>query len=189
MNKRSILVNLFGGPGVSKSTTAAGIFSLLKIHDIDCEYVPEFAKDLVWEDRHKSLKNQLYIFAKQYHRLWRLNGVVDVIITDSPLLFTLVYANDNEMSNFKPMVVQSYNSFNNLNYLLKRTKKYNPNGRYQDEEGAKKVDKQIIQMLEKYDIPHTELDGDFTAINVIAGYILLMFQKEMKTHLSDIIYL
>jgi ABC-type glutathione transport system ATPase component len=55
----TIMVNIYGGPGCGKSTTAAGVFTLLKIHKIDCELVTEFAKDLTWENRHKTLENQL----------------------------------------------------------------------------------------------------------------------------------
>jgi hypothetical protein len=93
------------------------------MHNVDCEYVSEFAKDLVWENREKSLKNQIYIFSKQYHKLWRVNGIVDVIITDSPLLLSLIYANETAAEKFKEMVIEEFLSFNNLNYLLKRTKK------------------------------------------------------------------
>jgi len=60
----TLIVNLFGGPSSGKTTMAAGLFCLLKMHGIDCELVTEFAKDLVWEERFKTLKNQQYIFGK-----------------------------------------------------------------------------------------------------------------------------
>ncbi len=55
------VVNLFGGPSAGKSTTAAGVFALLKLHDLRSELVTEFAKDLTWEKREKTLNNQYYI--------------------------------------------------------------------------------------------------------------------------------
>ena len=185
--KDTIVVNLFGGPGIAKSTTAAGIFSLLKMHDIDCEYVPEFAKDLVWEERHKSLKNQIYIFSKQYHRLWRVNGIVNVIITDSPLILSLVYAHISGAELFKSMVLEEYHTFNNMNFLLERTKRYNPNGRYQDEKGALEVDKDVVDVLKKYDIYYDSLKGDHTAVNSIAGRVLNMFNKEQIYKIEKIV--
>ncbi len=45
----TLVVNLLGGPGSGKSTTAADVFARLKWQDINCELVTEFAKDLVWE--------------------------------------------------------------------------------------------------------------------------------------------
>lgn len=39
------VVNLFAGPGSGKSTTAAGIFYILKSeYNINCEYVSEYAR-------------------------------------------------------------------------------------------------------------------------------------------------
>lgn len=46
MNK-TIVINLLGAPGAGKSTLAALIFSKLKMKNIACEIVTEFAKDLV----------------------------------------------------------------------------------------------------------------------------------------------
>lgn len=45
-----IVVNLFGAPGVGKSTGAARIFSNLKMAGINAELITEFAKDKVWEE-------------------------------------------------------------------------------------------------------------------------------------------
>ena len=57
----TILCNIYGGPGSGKSTSAAGVFSLLKTHGVNAELVTEFAKDLVWEGRDVTLDNQPYI--------------------------------------------------------------------------------------------------------------------------------
>ena len=43
-----MVVNLFGAPGAGKSTGAAYIFAILKMHGIDAELVTEFAKDKLW---------------------------------------------------------------------------------------------------------------------------------------------
>lgn len=51
MNKRkTIAVNLFGGPGSGKSTQALGVTYKLKVNGINCEYASEHAKDLVWRE-------------------------------------------------------------------------------------------------------------------------------------------
>ena len=58
------IINLFGGPGCGKSTTASGIFYELKKRGYECELSPEFAKDKVWEDSLRTLDDQIYIFGK-----------------------------------------------------------------------------------------------------------------------------
>lgn len=59
-----IVINLWGGPGCGKSTTMARIFSELKVKGYNVEMVSEFAKDLVYEKRDETMKDELYIFAK-----------------------------------------------------------------------------------------------------------------------------
>ena len=77
--KKTLIVNLIGGPGSGKSTCASGIFYQLKKLGINCELALEFAKDKVWEESIKTLDDQFYIFGKQYHKLFRLMDKVDVI--------------------------------------------------------------------------------------------------------------
>ena len=76
-----LVVNLFGAPGAGKSTGAAYIFSKLKMAGINAELVTEFAKDKVWEESKAVFQNQAYIFGKQYFRISRVQGKVDVVIT------------------------------------------------------------------------------------------------------------
>ena len=168
------VVNLYGGPGVGKSTTAAGIFSLLKLHDVECELITEYAKDLVWEERFKTFKNQHYIFGKQYHRLWRVADKVDVAVTDCPLMLSIIYGDryKTTSNNFKKNVVDVVNSFDNLNVVLTRTKEYNSNGRNETEDEAKDVDAAVTKYLCYYCMPFAEVPGNFEGINEIVRYIL-----------------
>ena len=78
-----LIINLFGAPGAGKSTGAAYVFSQLKAAGINAELVTEFAKDKVWEETKAVFESQAYIFGKQYLRISRLVGKVDVASTES----------------------------------------------------------------------------------------------------------
>lgn len=155
--KDTLIINLIGGPGSGKSTTAAGLFYKLKQMGIDCEMALEFAKDKVWEESLMTLNDQIYIFGKQYHKLWRLNNKVDVIITDSPLLVSLYY-NKEESKYFNDFVVEQYNKFNNILYFINRPDDYQTNGRTQTEEESKNIDKVLKNLITKYNISYKEID-------------------------------
>ena len=64
--KNTLVVNLFGGPGAGKSTLMAYLFYKLKILGVEVEMSPEFAKDLVWEERFNYFDEQIYIFHSTY---------------------------------------------------------------------------------------------------------------------------
>lgn len=167
----TIVVNLFGGPGSGKSTGAAYIFSQLKMRNINAELVTEFAKDKTWENNLEALKNQSYIFGKQSFRLSRLNGKVDVIITDAPLINSIIYNNDEVLGDkFNEVVKNVHNSFTNYNVFIKRVKKYNISGRSQTEEEAKLLDKKIKDILNKFD--YTEVEGNVDGYNEIVSNIM-----------------
>ncbi len=174
--RKPIICNLLGGPGCGKSTTRAGVFSLLKVHGINAEEATEFAKDLAWEHRHTTLKNQYYIWGNQYHRQFRL-GNVDVVITDSPLILSIVYARVYDINNpeFEMMVWRSFNEFNNINFFIERKNQYNSNGRSQKEEEAKKLDVIVRGMINEFGIPHIAVPGTYMGINEIAQIVLKDF--------------
>ena len=158
MSKQTLIVNLLAGPGSGKSTMAAAIFSELKYLGVDCELAPEYAKDLTWEKRHKTFENQIYLFGKQHHRIYRLVGQVDVVITDSPILLTPIYDGEGR-SELRQLVLSEYKKVQNYNVFVKRKKDFNPNGRNHTENEAIEIDKTIKFFLKNYNIPFQELDG------------------------------
>lgn len=172
MNKNTLVVNLFAGPGTGKSTTMAHLFAELKWKGIDCEMVTEYAKDKVWEGSEHILDNQYYVSGKQYHKLKRLMGKVDVVITDSPILLGLIYGNE-EPTEFHGLLVKYHNQFNNFNIFLNRTKDYNPNGRVQKTiEEAKEKDVEIKHMLHNNHISYIGREASREKILPIVEEIL-----------------
>lgn len=159
-----LVLNFYAGPGSGKSTMAAGCFHELKSRGVNCELVTEYAKDKTWEGSPKSIfNNQLYIFGKQHHRQFRLIDNVDVIITDSPLLLSIHYANFYEnpplASAFEHLVSLTYFTFNNMNFFVDRVKEYNPKGRNQTEAEAKAMDREILDVLDRYGIERRHING------------------------------
>ena len=155
-----IVVNLIGAPGAGKSTGAAYIFSQLKMAGINAEYISEFAKDKTWGEDFLSLQCQEYVFGKQSMRLFRVNDKVDVVITDSPLILSILY-NKSEVlgQSFNQTVLNVFNSYNNIIYFVNRTKPYNPSGRNQTQEESDQIAKDIENFLNQNNIPFQSIDG------------------------------
>lgn len=166
----SLIVNLFAGPGTGKSTTMAGVFAQLKWMGVNCEMAPEFAKEKVWEESTKVLEDQIYVFGKQLHNIARLHGKVDVIVTDAPLLLSLLYG-QHESKEFKALVVEVFNRYDNLNFFLGRRKSYNPSGRLQTEAEARALDIELKMLLNNHNQKFTSVDATPENIQMIADEV------------------
>src|SRR5439155_22000906 len=132
---KTLNVNFYAGPGAGKSTLAAGLFAELKSRGVNCELVTEYAKDKVWEESFGVFRDQLYVFAKQAHKIRRVLGKVSVAISDSPLLLSMYYAKGESVF-FKDLVLDEHRGLRSLNYYVLRTKRYEPSGRTQTESQA-----------------------------------------------------
>jgi adenylate kinase family enzyme len=143
----SKVINLFGAPGSGKSTVAMRLTSDLKVQGYNCELVTEYAKDLTWSKRHEDLRVQPYIFGKQLHKIERLIGKVDVIITDSPLLLSLIYTKEEWPLSFRQAVKDIFIKHNNYNFLLHRTWEYKSVGRNQTKKEADEIHEKIEKLL------------------------------------------
>lgn len=184
--KDTLFVNLTGAPGTGKSTTMSEVFAKLKRLNIDCEMVPEFAKELVWEKRKETLRDQLYVSGKQHHRIFRLNGYVDVAITDSPLILGTVYnrlynpATNKEQKHFnnalEDVVFSAHTMYRNIDVFLTRTKPYNPNGRIQSEEESNELANTIKSTMDEHGLDYIELPAD----NDVADKIVEIILKEIE---------
>jgi|LakMenEpi03Aug12_release.lakeMendotaPanAssembly.Ray.scaffolds.fasta_scaffold315263_2 hypothetical protein len=169
----TLIVNLFGGPGVGKSTLAAGTFFCLKQQKISCELVTEYAKTLTWENRHSTLECQPYVFGKQLYSLEVLIDKVDVIITDSPICLSLFYKADRYPPSFSQSVIDIFNSFQNTNYYIERCNDdYDSSGRLSSINMARKIDEKILTFLEEFYISYENIARKFESAEYIANQVM-----------------
>lgn len=168
-----IVVNLFGAPGAGKSTGAAYIFSKLKLQGINAELVTEYAKDKVWEGAAEVLKNQAYVFGKQYQRISRLQGKVDVVVTDAPLINSILY-NDSVLlgTEFDMVVRKVADSYDNINVYVARDKPYNPAGRHQTRSESDRMAKTFRNRLLTMHVPFTNIKGNEEEYSRIVDMVL-----------------
>ena len=158
------IVNLLAGPGAGKSTLASGVFHHLKKEGVNCEFVHEFAKELAWENRSEALQDQVYILGNQMRMLHRCMKQVDVIITDTSILYGIIYARKYHQSpypkEFESLVLSAFRHMDNLNFYVKREKPYSLIGRYQTEDDARDLDTRIHCALIDYGIPYITVSGN-----------------------------
>ncbi len=187
MSKRkTIVVNLYGGPGSGKSTQALGVTYKLKLNGVNCEYASEHAKDLVWREDYGSLKNQINVFGKQHDKLFHLKNKVDVIVTDSPAVMGLLYCDWDLVSpKLRELAIDEFNRDDviNINIMLTRdpNRPYDPNGREQTEEEAKSKDKDVRALLSDLGIRVRH----FTATESTVDYIYTDIMKKLNKILVD----
>lgn len=149
------VINLFAGPGAGKSTNGLILAGLLKIEGYAVEFVPEFAKFAVWSDNQAALSDQIYMFAKQENRLHVLRSAgLDYVITDGPLPQALLYCPPDYYPSFRQLVLDVYNSYENLNFFLDRNPElpYQAHGRLQTEGEAQQLCANILSLCDEADI-------------------------------------
>ncbi len=146
-----LLVEFVAGPGVGKSTTAAAVFTALKMQGVNAELVPEYAKALTWEGRSAALGNQPYVMAKQMWTYDRLRGQVDVILTDTSTLLCLHYGTTESgvTPAFRDWVLDDHSRRRTLTVLLRRSPDatYAQDGRPQTLQEALDIDRSLESLL------------------------------------------
>lgn len=158
--KDTIIVNLVGGPCSGKSTTAAGLFAKMKLHtNKKVEIVTEVIKDYLYDENKMAMQDQVMITAQQNHRLFRLKGKIDFVVSDASLLNGIVYNEFyNDIENISSyMAFQLYKQYKNVVFLLPRKPVYDSYGRTQTLEEAKELDRLFVENLEELHIPYIDM--------------------------------
>lgn len=167
-NHTLTVINFFGGPGVGKSTTAAGLFYEMKKRGMSVEYVQEYCKSWVYEGRNM-FTEQDYIFAKQNNRLRTLVGKVQYAITDSPIVMGLFYMPIRFPTSLQPLIEETFHTYTNINILLNRvdTQSYQTEGRNETIEESISKHMDMEQYLTKKLIHHNVDSGPTAAVDVL----------------------
>jgi hypothetical protein len=166
------VVNLFGAPGVGKSASRSGLFWLMKIKGMSVEEVSEFAKYLVLAKRMWQLQSdQLYVLAKQHHKMMILRGAYEFAVTDSPLMLAGYYYEEiaragssaSPSEDFVPFCLSYSNSFDNLNLFLTRDFRksaFEEQGRVHGVSDSERIDGEQREFLARNNQPWVDIDLD-----------------------------
>lgn len=148
------VINVFGAPGVGKSTYAALLFSKMKEAGFNCELVQEYARELIYSEDRDLLDDQLLVLGQQYGKVLKVAGWVDYIITDSPLILSQIYnarcRHPYDVQQFEGICTQAFNKFDNLNILLThKPRPYEKHGRREGLEQSLEIESEIIKTMRK----------------------------------------
>lgn len=179
---KSKIINIFGGPGVGKSTQAAHLFSIMKKNNMSVELTQEFPKIIAWENNKSAIIDQFYIAANQHRNITRLYGNVEYIIVDSPIILSNIYCDKYQNHNEYPtslyigsldiFIIELFKKYDNINVFLKRQNQtFNESGRFQNLNESKFIDLQIKKTLLDNNIHHVEFDVDVNTSENIYKHI------------------
>lgn len=174
----SKIINFIAGPGVGKSVMTSLIFVKMKISGLNCEIVPEYAKQLVWTEEFELLNNQYHVSYYQNKLLKALDGKTDYILTDGCLLHGLVYNMTNEHNTSdkdktKKAILNWFSESDNINIYLERNTDfdYEEKGRLQSIEEARHLDNLIKYQLFDNNIEYKSFVSSENSIDPILEYI------------------
>ncbi len=129
-----------------------------------------------------AIKDQFYITANQHRNIARLYGKVKYIIVDSPIILGPIYKNrysgndeypasfyDDSFDNFLWGLFKKYKS---LNVFLDRDdSSYDENGRFQNLNESKQIDREIKDTLINNNVPFIEFAVNSNTPLEIFNYI------------------
>ena len=155
--KKTQKILLYGAPSSGKSMTAALVFAHLKLHFENSELVREVAKDLVYEGldlKHRTDALQLRIFADQMTREELVDGRVDYLVSDSPLLLNAYYSGSEDLKKLAKKHLRG----KELHFWLGKDPSHHENaGRVHSLQESKKIDQEMKTYLEECGIKLIEV--------------------------------
>lgn len=90
-----------------------------------------------------------------------------------------MYCDDNP--DLIPGIKYEFNKYKNVNFFIERVKKYNPNGRNQTLDEAKKIDKETLKFLDSCGESYAVIDGTQDGYDKAVNLILRAIDQDSKT--------
>ena len=184
----TLVVNLLGGPGCGKSTAMAGVFNEMKVLGVNAEECSEWIKEKVYDGDAYPFENQIYTFAQQLRKQDAMDGKVDYIVSDSPLILSAFYGSDKySRPEFNELVLAEFKRFNNLNVFIERPLGFQEEGRVHSQDESVAIDKRIKEYMNKHKIPFVTVQADKDIVQNILHAVaehngdmrLMMAEKEV----------
>jgi len=150
-----IVTNLFGGPGVGKSTLALGIAFELKRLGWEAQIVQEEAKVFALVGHQIAEPEQFEVTWKAYEAERKFYGKVDFIIVEAPLELQAYYGYHRDGTDDWLNIVKRLRGCHmtpRLNFWVEKTLPYETSGRYQDEVQANYVHQDMGAYLDYLDM-------------------------------------
>jgi hypothetical protein len=176
------IINLYGGPGIGKSATAAYLYYLLKRSGQNVELVQEYVKEWAWENRNIKAFDQIYFFGKQVRKESMLFGKVDYVITDSPVLLSLCYVKrccDPEVAQGLIETAKAFyavsprHNAQHIHIVLKRSGAFEQAGRIHSEEESIKIDTEITDLLRDFGFNYIETSYNEDDLNKLVNKFVI----------------
>lgn len=176
--KQTMVINFYGAPGAGKSTAAAELFALMKREYISCELVTEFAKDLIYSGNEHRLRDQDYVFAEQHHRISRLMGKVDFVISDSPLPLQAYYKPKDYPEEFAGFAIAMAKRYPSTNIFITRNHPYDPDGRVHTEEESDRISLDMMDFMVKNGIDFMPVVASETVAQGVLDDVVSALRKK-----------
>lgn len=171
------VINLFGAPGVGKTTVRSGLFWQMKSAGLHVEEISEYAKYLLqigqgWQLEH----DQLTLLSRQHHRQLVLRRAgLDFAVTDSPLLLCPFYAKAGYYPAFEALTLQAHRAFDNANFFLTPSQvgpDYDPRFREPDGRRAQNLSRELQAYLTRLGVSYQPVEVGVDAPRLILDVLL-----------------
>ena len=124
------------------------------------------------------------MFSEQFYRVWRLQNQVDVIITDSPMLLSIYYNKLQKEENklpeelIDPLILYLHNQYENLNYFIKRSHRYEQKGRKHTEQESIDIEQDMLKLYKDLGIEYKETHCSEAMANLIVSDIKKKLEED-----------